>query len=842
MTGCGLNLKLQSVPEVRKLAKTTQEYRADIQALKVKLERAQRLNGSLRILAKKNSIESLENLLISPVAKQLLEFELKNFKKKPRGRRWSFKDKCFCLTIYKKSPSVYGLLHSLLTLPDASTLRFTLRGLHLEPGFHKKVFKELERRISSWSKKQKTVVIMFDEIALKKGLFYNKFLGCIDGFEDYAHLGRTSGIASHALVFMVRGVHKNFKIPIGYFFAKGTTPSEVLAELLVDGIKMLQSIGFNVVASISDQGATNRGAINLLRDKCEEGEYESLYIVDEAKIVHLFDTPHLIKNIRNNMMTADVRFGKDGQFIAKWDDIIKYSEYDLLEFGKKCGLTHDHLYPNGKVKMRVKLATQVFSYSVAAAICSIVVASEGKKLADCLSTAKFLYEVDLLFDVCNGPGRKDKTKDQRCHVTDDSLHHRLWKEMYWRLKNWKFVRKVEQDNDTVTEKVYVPPCVTGWMDNIKGFRRLWKTLKGLGFNYMNLRYFNSDPVENFFSIIRQNNGSNRYPTCRQFQAAYKCCMINNAFHHFKSYSKNCMDDDAQFIPDLLNPNSQSLPSKLYEPPEKCMLVRGKSDYVKAMDKTFLKCTRQGPSIQCNKITENMLKIKDFASCRLCKNALIQGESDMSSDHIFSCNMNNGLDCLGTDNFNYAALVKETRRNQQSAGIYASPAFMACYLKCLIRFLNACQERVYQVDCLEWATNFINSCDTFDWLCPKHCSSFQPILVKSMAECFFQFVCKLITKHLRDALKRQNLISKMKTVKLMNANKKKNSNWIDITDEEALAFEQYLSPDDPDTQTGNYLRAHFNIIVLFFVGRFCWIHFSLVLGQRLAWIIPSLFYC
>lgn len=675
---------------------------------------------------------------------------------------------------------------------------------------------------------------MFDEIALQKGIYYNSTYGRVLGFENFGHLGTTSSIATHALVFIVRGVGRHWKLPIGYFYSRNTTPSNVLAQLLVDAIKMLQSIGLNVVASVSDQGSTNRGAVNILRYECEEGEYESVYSVDGKIIVHLWDTPHLLKNVRNNFLAANVRFGRRGQFVAKWNDILQYNEVDILQYGHKSGLTHDHLYPSGKVKMRVKPAAQVLSYSLASAICSIVVASEGRTLADCLHTAKFLCDMDLLYDVCNGPGRKDKPKPQRCHVTEGSIHHHLWTKYRKSLRTVKFVRQVTDKKGNVSIKTSVPPCITGWIDNLKGFQRLWKTLshESVGLTEMNLRCFNSDPVENFFSAIRQSNGSNRYPTVSQFQSAYKSVTMNDMSRHCKSYSKNCMDDDAEFLSSLDDPSNEIETencvsnSNLFVPEKKCVLVRGKDDFAKCINKTFLKHTRQGPSLQCYSVTQTVLKTPEISSCRLCKNSLLVHEDEnSSSDQIFSSNLSNGLtDCLLSDSFDYAELVKTTRHNQaKAAGIGASPTFVTVYIKCLTGFLTVCSDNMFKENALEWAVSLFQTWDKFDWLCPIHMETVKPILLKSMAECFLKFTCKMVNKHLKDSLKKKHLLSKLRAKKAVTkapvtSNGQDDCDWIDISDEEASALERYLSvndPDDPGSSTGNYSALSIIVILISF---------------------------
>jgi hypothetical protein len=53
--------------------------------------------------------------------------------------------------------------------------------------------------------------LMFNEMSIRENLCYNQKFCCIEGFEDVGSCGKTSSILSHALVFMLRGLHKRWK-------------------------------------------------------------------------------------------------------------------------------------------------------------------------------------------------------------------------------------------------------------------------------------------------------------------------------------------------------------------------------------------------------------------------------------------------------------------------------------------------------------------------------------------------------------------------------------------------------------------------------------------------------
>ncbi|XP_026291260.1 uncharacterized protein LOC113215815 isoform X1 [Frankliniella occidentalis] len=516
----------------KQLAKTAMQYHSDARRIKHLLQCSQRRGANLKKLAKKSSVDLIHGMLISPEAKIILEAQFENWRRKPQGRRWSPQMKCLALAIWKRSRKVYRWLASRLALPVESTLRYLLVDIPLQPGVNRIVMDNLSKKIKDYSIKDRVCQIMFDEVSLKQGVYWNKMIKLIEGFEDYGPNGRTIAMATHSMVFMVQSINRKFKQPV-YYLSRGTCPTPILKDLLVNVIRALQNIGLVVIASVSDQGSTNRGAINILRRSCQEGLYESVYEVDGNKICHIYDIPHIFKNIRNNFMKCDVDIRLKQK--ASWEHLIHYKQLCEQTLFKKVSLTNDHLFPTGKKKMRCKLAMETLSHSVASDIAGINLASEGKYLSHCIITAKFLSDVDLFLDLSQGKGPKDKEKPlQRCSVTRDTIHHVMWVKMIKEMKTWKFVRRFGK----MKGQVHVPICVSGWIDNVKCFQRIWKNLHDhFNFQELNLRNFDQDPIENFFSIIRATNGSNRNPTVTAVYCFYENCNSKQSLLFFYKRKK-----------------------------------------------------------------------------------------------------------------------------------------------------------------------------------------------------------------------------------------------------------------------------------------------------------------
>jgi len=91
--------------------------------------------------------------------------------------------------------------------------------------------------------------------------------------------------------------------------------------------------------------------------------------INNQEIVPLYDAPHLLKGICNNLLTKDLAFTINGtKRIAKWKHIIKFYEIDKyrLDVGERMvpKLIDSHIYPDKIRKMKVSVAAQVFNQRV----------------------------------------------------------------------------------------------------------------------------------------------------------------------------------------------------------------------------------------------------------------------------------------------------------------------------------------------------------------------------------------------------------------------------------------------------------------------------------------------
>jgi hypothetical protein len=199
----------------------------------------------------------------------------------------------------------------------------------------------------------------------------------------------------------------------------GGYPSDVLEILINRAIEKVESIGLNVVVVMSDMGSKFH-SLALHQNVTPEQPW---FMHNNIKCFPMFDTPHLIKCVRNNLSKYCFRFG---QYVATWKDIEDfYMKDSALPIRYAWKLTEKHIHRTNFNKLRVKLATQVLSHTVAASICMYV--SLGGLPSIAMGTAEFLLKFDSVFD-CVNCSTLHSTKKLKCPFNDKSPNKEFMKE------------------------------------------------------------------------------------------------------------------------------------------------------------------------------------------------------------------------------------------------------------------------------------------------------------------------------------------------------------------------------------------------------------------------------
>jgi hypothetical protein len=483
--------------------------------------------------------------------------------KKKKGRRYSPQLKSLAISIYHASGKAYRMLSKLFILPTKTSLRHYISKLPATPGFSQGALNIIKSKVSHMNEQEKICTLCMDEISLKTNLFYDIPGDKIVGLEDFGGSYRTNKVATSALVFLVRSITGNWKQPLGYVLVNGACHKDEAERLMKEAIDKLDAIGLKVLVIMSDMGSNFQSLVNHLNITPEN----PWFIHNNTKYFVMFDPPHLIKCIRNNPMKYSFHFDS---YTTSWKDIENLYEKDKsLPIRAAPKLTEKHIHPNNFCKMKVKLATQVLSHTVAASICTYV--SVGALPSSAMGTAELLLKFDSLFD-CVNSSTLHSAKKFKCALNDNSPHISFFKEAISFLKGLKVL---DSDGKEVTNRI---KCLKGWLLTINAILLIWEHLKvSHEFKFLLTRRLNTDPIENFFGSIRQQGGNSDNPTPVQFTRAFRKLFFSSFLN---SSAGNCDDDLDTLLAQCTGKKRKlaKVPILVAPPPQPNTLDIGPMDY------------------------------------------------------------------------------------------------------------------------------------------------------------------------------------------------------------------------------------------------------------------------
>lgn len=348
--------------------------------------------------------------------------------------RWEEDEKCIAQSINFYSAKTYNYMRNdlKLSLPSKSSLVRWAPIKFLKPGLNNTLQSSLKEIVKDMDSKNKEVVLLIDEIAIKRGLQYNSHEDEIQGFVDDGSQ-KESRLSKYVCVFMLRGLHNNWKFVLSYYASATGLSSNKLKTLIEENINAAASTGLNVRAIVSDQGSNNRSCFT----KCGITPEFPFFLHKNQKIYGVYDICHLIKSLRNIMMKNDIET-PDGK--VSWRIIKKLYEIDSQNSSTRLcpKLTPKHIAPGNFDKMKVKYATQIFSHTVSSAIRTLVRIGHYK---DCentaLSTADFVEKINKLFDCLNSHVLYDKNPYRSALCKNNNIEAYL-KEMKVYFQNIKY--------------------------------------------------------------------------------------------------------------------------------------------------------------------------------------------------------------------------------------------------------------------------------------------------------------------------------------------------------------------------------------------------------------------
>lgn len=376
--------------------------------------------------------------------------------------------------------------------------------INASPGFTMESFETLKHKADE--NKQQTgsklmCCLMFDEMSIRNHGQWDKPTMEYKGFVDVGQKHSNENdlpVANDALVFMISGVEKKFKIPIAYFLTTGLTADEK-AAIVNEGLIRLSEIGIEIVAMTFDGHPSNLAVLNAFG-----GSWDGRpYILDPAdnnrKIYVLLDPAHMLKLARNTIGSRDLIDGKGG--IISWRyfqalyDAQKFLSYNL---GNK--LSKAHMQWECK-KMNVRLAAETLSNSVADSMEFMKV--ECEKFEDVDATVEYVRMFNDTFDVMNSTGKEGATQFKR--TISKSTAPDFFKRFDECMAYIKQLKVVGETKPILSSRIHT--AFTGFYNNMISFMGIYNDYVLTGkLSEIVAHRFSQDLLESFFGTIRSMGG------------------------------------------------------------------------------------------------------------------------------------------------------------------------------------------------------------------------------------------------------------------------------------------------------------------------------------------------
>lgn len=289
------------------------------------------------------------------------------------------------------NPSGYIALRNsnVLTLPNKRYLdTFKMKLGCDNSGLSKQQSAYLKKKKQCLESNELYVNLLIDEVYVRPDVSYKA--GKIEGMVVQNNELKA---AETVQTFMISSIMSNYKDVVG-LFPQTHICAEDLYHLIMDILQLLTSIGFRIVAIISDNNRVNRKMFELLCAGSIKQSVQNPFNKEET-IFLLFDSVHLFKSIRNNWLNQrdcqqTLRFPEPEVLLNQ----INRTEYDpvAIVYPQNCmeaklsdlktvyrmeqnkvvklapSLSQKVLYPSSIERQNVTLCTKLFDEKVVGAL------------------------------------------------------------------------------------------------------------------------------------------------------------------------------------------------------------------------------------------------------------------------------------------------------------------------------------------------------------------------------------------------------------------------------------------------------------------------------------------
>ncbi|KAM7281981.1 hypothetical protein ISCGN_002139 [Ixodes scapularis] len=502
---------LQTSPTKEWYKQKVHESANEVQQLKKKVKTLQQKKRRLskRIDASRDLIEQLkeQNLLsekelevfqasFSADIQQLLKRTHEKTKKSPPELR------AFALTLHYYSPRAYGYVRAKFNnaLPNQRTLCEWYKALNGDPGFISESF-EFIKNIVQGRDEPLVATIMVDDMSIKKHvqLVGNKVFGYVDLCMEMS--GDSLPEASNACVFMLVALNMRLKLT-KECISRVTSAGVIAASLTFDGAASNFSMASFLGADLS-----LRSPVFNTSFQCSEDCQNKVFVI--------LDACHMIKLVRNCLGSVNHLTDIQGLKV-KWsyiEALEALQQKEGLHLGNK--LTKVHM-EWAKQKMKVRLAVQTLSSSVADALDFCEYKLKLPQFQGAHATAEFIRIFDRLFDILNS--RNPLARSFKAPLRQQNAAS--WKSFFHEAE--EYIRGLKDASGRPVIDGLKKTGFVGLIICIRSVTALFDALVATKIlKYLLTHKMSQDHLETFFGCVRGKGGHNNNPTACQFRAAYK---------------------------------------------------------------------------------------------------------------------------------------------------------------------------------------------------------------------------------------------------------------------------------------------------------------------------------
>ncbi|CAH1968697.1 unnamed protein product [Acanthoscelides obtectus] len=517
--------------------KTVGSAEKTIASLKKKIKNLQQQNRRLKskVYSQQSLMEYLrETCGLTPNAGLVLNASvddgtkeiLKRFIKGKSKQKYNASLRAFALTLHFYSSKAYDFVREQFnkSLPHPHTLIKWYQRINGAPGFSMEAKNNLLCKVQTEQKHGRKVLcnLVMDSMAIRRRIEWNgqKWTGYIDlGFDMD---GDKLPEVKEALVMMLVAINGKWKLPVGYFFINGLSGEEQ-ANLVSNLLTFIHDTGV-IICSVTFDGASQN--ISMIKHLGADLKIVNLktwfpHPVDSHRVYVYLDPCHMLKLIRNCLATYK-NFKTDQNELVSWEYFEKLVNIQNNEGLRAATKIKERHVKWENEKMKVCLAAQTFSKSVADALRFLETDLGLKEFEGASATANFAEMINNIFDIFNSNSRYSKYEFKQGLDVNNAQQIFVYLEQ---------CKTYFEGLKTETTPVLQCRRKTGFL----GFLICMASLQQfyleyvIEFKYLNyiLTYkLSQDHIELFFSAVRSKGGCNNNPTARQFESIFKRLLLH----------------------------------------------------------------------------------------------------------------------------------------------------------------------------------------------------------------------------------------------------------------------------------------------------------------------------